>query len=37
MAASGKVAISIVSEPLFQTQALVVIFLVNHYISHFVP
>src|SRR5712692_10632150 len=36
-AASGKVAISTVSEPLLQTQPLVVIFLVNHNISHFVP
>jgi len=37
MAASGKVAISVVNEPLFQTQVLVVTFLVNHNISHFVP
>jgi len=35
MAASGKVAISAVSEPLFQTQALVVICLVNRNISRF--
>jgi hypothetical protein len=34
-AARGKVAISAVSEPLFQTQALVVICLVNRNISRF--
>jgi hypothetical protein len=35
MTASGKVAIFTISEPLFQTQALVVIFLVNRNISRF--
>jgi hypothetical protein len=33
----GKAAISTISEPLFQTQALVVICLVNRNISRFVP